>query len=401
MKKMFISYRRAEAEYAAGALARELREHFGEEQVFRDKEDIGGGVAWKQEIVNEINPEAAMLVLIGKEWLGAKNAQGQRRLDTADDPIRMELAGGLARGARVIPVLLENAVMPGEADLPQDLRGLTQYNALPLRDSDWQYDMAKILKTLEKAGFAVTHHQRAADASVPAGQSERRGADIKWSGKLIAGGVLVTIVLLAVGGESLDHEGHLGAAIIAVVALVLGILGWRDANKGLVKNRAVGITIITLSALGLLAALGGLMPSQTGAPATPASTTAAQPPAAAPLVQEAPPAVVVAPSTAKLAVEVERKPATTVPNIAGRWTDSDDGTAIVFAQEGSRIHMIATLQGIAVEGNGALTGRNLQMTLAMASVPLGHMNLTLSPDGRALNGNMVTQGQPERIQFVR
>ena len=43
MRKVFICYRRAEAEYAAGALGRELRAHFGEDQVFRDKEDIGGG----------------------------------------------------------------------------------------------------------------------------------------------------------------------------------------------------------------------------------------------------------------------------------------------------------------------------------------------------------------------
>ena len=48
MKKIFISYRRAEAEYAAGALGRELRAVFGEDLVFRDKENIGGGVSWKR-----------------------------------------------------------------------------------------------------------------------------------------------------------------------------------------------------------------------------------------------------------------------------------------------------------------------------------------------------------------
>ena len=35
MHKIFICYRRAEAEYAAGALSRELRRYFGDEQVFR------------------------------------------------------------------------------------------------------------------------------------------------------------------------------------------------------------------------------------------------------------------------------------------------------------------------------------------------------------------------------
>ena len=49
MRKIFISYRRVNAEYAAGALGRELRSYFGDEQVFRDKEDVGGGIHWRQE----------------------------------------------------------------------------------------------------------------------------------------------------------------------------------------------------------------------------------------------------------------------------------------------------------------------------------------------------------------
>jgi len=48
MRRIFVSYRRADSEYAAGALGRELRRFFGDEHVFRDKEDITGGVSWRQ-----------------------------------------------------------------------------------------------------------------------------------------------------------------------------------------------------------------------------------------------------------------------------------------------------------------------------------------------------------------
>ena len=65
MRKIFITYRRMEAEYAAGALGRELRRHFGDEQIFRDKEDIAGGVSWKQQLLHEIDKDSALLVLIG------------------------------------------------------------------------------------------------------------------------------------------------------------------------------------------------------------------------------------------------------------------------------------------------------------------------------------------------
>jgi hypothetical protein len=55
MRKIFISYRRADAESHAGALGRDLRRLFGGEQVFRDKEDGGGGVSWGQEVLRAID----------------------------------------------------------------------------------------------------------------------------------------------------------------------------------------------------------------------------------------------------------------------------------------------------------------------------------------------------------
>src|SRR5687768_909684 len=150
MPKIFISYRRAEAEYAAGSLGRELRRHFGDEQVFRDKEDIAGGVSWRQHVLREIDRDSALLVLIGREWSATRDAQGKRRLDNPDDPIRLEIADGIRDGATVIPVLLENAQMPAASELPSDLAPLAEINALKLRDGDWDADIAKIIKTLEK-----------------------------------------------------------------------------------------------------------------------------------------------------------------------------------------------------------------------------------------------------------
>src|SRR5262245_34280497 len=154
MRKVFISYRRTDAEYAAGALGRELRRHFGEEQIFRDKEDVGGGVAWKQLVVQEIAQDSALLVLIGREWANVKDHQGRRRLDNADDPLRLEIADGLKDGATILPVLLEDAQMPGTEELPPELCALADLNALKLRDGDWQYDLDHIIRTLEKAGFS-------------------------------------------------------------------------------------------------------------------------------------------------------------------------------------------------------------------------------------------------------
>jgi hypothetical protein len=124
MRRIFISYRRVDAEYAAGALGRELRSHFGDEQVFRDKEDVGGGVAWRQEVLHEIDRNSVLLVLIEKDWANAKDAQGRRRLDNTDDPLRLEITDGLKEGAVILPILLENAQMPDEEGIAAGVAAL-------------------------------------------------------------------------------------------------------------------------------------------------------------------------------------------------------------------------------------------------------------------------------------
>src|SRR5215213_1678484 len=146
MRKIFITYRRTEAEYAAGALGRELRSRFGDDQIFRDKEDIAGGASWKQQLLHEIDTDSALLVLIGRDWANVKDGQGRRRLENPSDGVRLEITDGLKDGAAIIPVLLENAQMPDETELPPELQGLVEFNALKLRDGDWQHDVEIICR---------------------------------------------------------------------------------------------------------------------------------------------------------------------------------------------------------------------------------------------------------------
>ncbi|MBA3493218.1 MAG: toll/interleukin-1 receptor domain-containing protein [Gammaproteobacteria bacterium] len=152
MRKIFVNYRREPDQYVAGNLSRELRGHFGDSQVFRDKESIEGGVSWKQHVLDEIDRDSVLLVLIGQKWSDVRDAGGNRRLDKPDDPVRLEIADAMRDGAAIIPLLLENAQMPPASELPQELIQLAELNALKLRDGDWEADVAKIVQRLEKLG---------------------------------------------------------------------------------------------------------------------------------------------------------------------------------------------------------------------------------------------------------
>src|SRR5215469_1450459 len=198
MKKIFVSYRRAQSEYAAGSLGRELRRRFGVEQVFRDKEDIGGGVSWKQQVLGTIGRDSALLVLIEKNWASVTDAQGRLRLNQRDDPMRLEVADGLRVGATVIPILLENADMPGETELPEEIRAMADLNALKLRDGDWEHDIDTICGLLEKNGFQLT----AANSSPSVASVDSRDAtqlrqdrsNIKW--RMVGATLLVCLGVL-------------------------------------------------------------------------------------------------------------------------------------------------------------------------------------------------------------
>jgi hypothetical protein len=419
VKKIFISYRRSEAEYAAGALGRALREHFGVDHVFRDKEDIGAGASWKQQIVAEIGPDAALLVLIGKDWCKASNAQGRNRLDETDDPIRMEIFGGLERKATIIPVLLENAAMPEENDLPVDLKPLCERNAVKLRDGDWQYDLERIFAMLEKAGFAPAKQKTADIPAAPAPiaaptPARAAAAQPGISTKGIIAAVLVTLVTAAYATDTLDHDGHVGALALSLVALVFSSLAAWDLKRGVVRGRILVIIVATLAVLDLFASIGGLSGNSSSAPPTAAApapgntaglaanASLTAPPA---ITERAPqrPVESVAPAANQRApanAPVSRA-ATTTNSIAGRWQDADDGTAIVFSHEGSRVSMIATQQGVAVEGHGTFSGQRMALVLSMAGVPIGELHLSLSPDARHLQGNMLVQGNNQPVHFIR
>jgi tetratricopeptide (TPR) repeat protein len=82
---------------------------------------------------------AALLALIAPEWLDAKGAAGSRRLDDPHDFVRQEIALGLERGKKVIPVLFDDTPVPAEGRLPQPLKALTGRDAFTLSGKTYEY----------------------------------------------------------------------------------------------------------------------------------------------------------------------------------------------------------------------------------------------------------------------
>ncbi|MGH3012132.1 MAG: toll/interleukin-1 receptor domain-containing protein [Gaiellaceae bacterium] len=148
--EIFISYRREDAPAHAGRLYDRLAEEFGDEQVFMDVDALEPGADFVQRIRSAVGSADALLVVIGRGWLEAKTADGERRLDDPQDFVRLEIALALSGDAVVIPVLVGGAVMPAEEDLPPDLARLARRHALTLIDADWRSGEARLVSALRR-----------------------------------------------------------------------------------------------------------------------------------------------------------------------------------------------------------------------------------------------------------
>jgi hypothetical protein len=89
------------------------------------------------------------LVVIGPNWLGAEDTDGQRRLDDPNDHVRSEVRSALASSNPVVPVLVGGATLPTEEELPSDLVTLVRRQAVELHDETWADDVEMLIRRLE------------------------------------------------------------------------------------------------------------------------------------------------------------------------------------------------------------------------------------------------------------
>ena len=154
--RIFISYRREDAAGYVRALFRPLSDHFGEERIFKDTDNIPPGVDFVKAINRELESCSVLLAIIGREWMTAQDSKSKtRRLDNPRDYLRLEIATALTKtNVLVIPVLVGRATMPSSEDLPPDLEPLSRRNALELSEANqgrWDADVNLLIRTVEKA----------------------------------------------------------------------------------------------------------------------------------------------------------------------------------------------------------------------------------------------------------
>ena len=128
--KIFLNYRRADADAWADRIYERLVQDFPRDNVFMDIDgNIPVGFPWVDWLDQQVAECDLMLVLIGRNWVAefdAREAGGQR------DFVKVEIERALARGIPVVPVRLYDAPEPSPSSLPPTVCPLLDRQAVHL-----------------------------------------------------------------------------------------------------------------------------------------------------------------------------------------------------------------------------------------------------------------------------
>jgi tetratricopeptide (TPR) repeat protein len=146
--KIFVNYRRDDCAANALAIASYLEREFGANRVFIDLDRLRPGQNFPEELEKRLSACKVVLCLIGPSWLDARNEEGRRRIDDAEDWVRLEIERALDRGLVVVPVLVGGAVLPKASDLPEPLKQLIQRQAATITTNGFRTDMGGLTRDI-------------------------------------------------------------------------------------------------------------------------------------------------------------------------------------------------------------------------------------------------------------
>src|SRR5215475_5123995 len=145
---VFINYRGTDSHSYGALLHAELSRRFGPELVFLDSASIPAGADFVERLLGRVRQARVVLAVISTRWLTAAGPGGRRWIDDPADWVRRELVAAFAAGVRVIPVLTDEAQLPTQAQLPEELGELGRCQFRRLRHRDADADVARLVADL-------------------------------------------------------------------------------------------------------------------------------------------------------------------------------------------------------------------------------------------------------------
>jgi TIR domain len=150
MPIIVISYRRKDSNDISRSIYHRLVERYGERSVYIDINSIQPSADFRVHIRRTLERALVVLAVIGNEWSGPRES-GAARIFDLDDPVRVEVETTLSSRRAVMPVLVNGARMPTEADVPGSLKPLLYLHAAEVRSGDdFSSDFRRLCRAIDR-----------------------------------------------------------------------------------------------------------------------------------------------------------------------------------------------------------------------------------------------------------
>ncbi|MGI9423560.1 MAG: TIR domain-containing protein [Hyphomicrobiaceae bacterium] len=219
-QKIFISYRREDAQAAAGRIFDRLSAAFSKANVFMDVDAIEPGTDFVSLLDDRMSQCELLIAVIGPDWASITDGNGNPRLNNPNDYVRLEIGSAIDREIRLIPVLVDGAQMPDSESLPDDLKSLARRQAVEISHHRFHDDAERLSEFLSRtldlqASASHGSGEPAASSSHLVAQSGSSWTDTLisfqgriarkpfwiWSVVLMIASVALQYVTLALAGE--------------------------------------------------------------------------------------------------------------------------------------------------------------------------------------------------------
>lgn len=138
---MFVNYRVQDQPGYATLVHQALAQQLGAGEVFLASRSIRLGDDFVDQVFDTLSRCQVLIAVIGRSWPSLLG-------DPEQDWVQREISDAFSRGIRVIPVLIEDAEVPGEAELPDGIKALARCQHLRLRHYTIANDMAHLVQEL-------------------------------------------------------------------------------------------------------------------------------------------------------------------------------------------------------------------------------------------------------------
>lgn len=143
--KIFICYRREDSGPWAQLIHRYTVDAIGKENVFYDIDSIPPGYDFRKVIGDYLDKVDVLFVVIGPNWARI----GKTKLFNNNDFVRFEIQYALEKNILIIPLLVNNATIPNQEDLPTEIQELLFRNAVKISPEKTARDCKDLLSQIQ------------------------------------------------------------------------------------------------------------------------------------------------------------------------------------------------------------------------------------------------------------